>query len=184
MTDQNPTPRRRTRTEGIISQETSGVSESAETTQQPIQEPALEAKKLDAILARLSQLEEENTALKATVGQTEFERNFAQQTKDKRPTVKLMFIYDKRNNKRVITSWSNMIQDVVYVDGGRVHENQIVNVTFLDGKTEEMPYDMAFNHQNRTEPLPVESITTRNGKRYYTVEVEDQMVEIEETFIN
>lgn len=183
MTDQNPTPRRRQR-DGIISNEVTPTFDANEATQQPIQEPALEAKKLDAILARLSQLEEENTALKATVGQTEFERNLAQQTKDKRPTIKLMFIYDKRNNRRVITSWSNMIQDVVYVDGGRVHENQIVNVTFLDGKTEEMPYDMAFNHQNRTEPLPVESVTTRNGKRYYTVEVEGQMVEIEETFIN
>lgn len=184
MTDQNPTPRRRTRTEGIISQETSDVSESTETTQQPVQDTASQNDQLSQILAKLNKLEEENVALKATVGHHEFERNLAQQNADKRPTIKLMWIPDKTNNQRIITSWSNMIQDVVYVDGGRVHENQIVRVTFMDGKTEELPYSTAFNHQNRTKPLPVNAITTRSGKRYYVVEVQGQEVEVEETFIN
>lgn len=185
MANRNPAPQRRRREErleGVLSSVPLHVSQ--ETTQQPIQEPAKSNAELQQILARLNQLEQENQALKKSVGQQEFERNFAQQNVDKRPTIKLMWIPDERNNPRVIMSWERMITDDVYVDGGKIHETQRVRVTFFDGKTEEMSYHTAFNHQNRTKNLPVNAITTRQGKRWYVVELDGKEVEVEETFIN
>lgn len=139
---------------------------------------------LTALIERINKLEAEKEALAAAVGQDEFYRHLAGKEQDKRAQVRLQYIYDKDGNEKIITGWSKLLVDNVYVANGQVHETQTVNVTFLDGTTQTMPYEQAFNHRNRTDWYRVNGVTTRADGRYFLLEIDGKEIEIHEKFIN
>lgn len=141
---------------------------------------------LAQILDQMSKLVLENElknkeieALKKSVDITTYNNALSEQSKDDRRTVRLVMVEGKP-----LKSWSDMIIDEVVVDGGKIIENQKCRIEFLDGTTKEVLYTTAFNHINRTERLPINAITEKNGKTYYEIEYEGETHQIEKTFIN
>lgn len=128
----------------------------------------------------LAEMRASRDALIASVDQTKFHQALAHTKEDKRLLVRLRLINDK-----AVIAWSNMqTNDVRYYKGEEIVD-QTTTVTYVDGSQETLPYELVFNHVNKTGWLPVNSQKTdAQGKRSFFVEWEGQEVEVGEAFIN
>lgn len=123
--------------------------------------------------------EREVEALKKSVDQNAYNAAYLNQKKDDRMTIKLRQVEGK-----AVISWSNMIRDDVRVTNGEIVENQMCELTFYDGEKKEITYERAFNHQERTDWLPVIEKRIKEGKNLYVVEIDGKEHAIEEKFVN
>lgn len=134
---------------------------------------------VNKMMEQQKEKDREIEALKKSVDATAYNSAIANQSKDNRKTIKL-----RQVDGKTVISWSNMIRDDVRVTNGEVVENQMCELTFYDGTTVQMTYERAFNHQERTDWLPVLEKRERDGKNFYVVEIEGEQHAIEERFIN
>lgn len=139
----------------------------------------VQANDMDYVLSELRALREENEALKASVDPQKYAMATSTVNKDKRTQVRLRMV-----DEQPIIAWSKLIKNEVrYLRGEEIVDQRTV-VTFIDGKQEERTYDDVFNNTNRTDWLPVNGITHKEGKTFYIVEYLGDEHTIESTFIN
>jgi hypothetical protein len=134
---------------------------------------------MQEVLHELRSLRQENEALKASVDQQKYAAALNATSEDKRLQVRL-----RTFGGVPILSWSNLVRNEVRYVRGEEIVDQKTRITYLDGTEEELMYDAVFNNTNRTDWLPVNSTTLRNGKSFYAVEYEGKEYFVEDTFIN
>lgn len=148
--------------------------------------PNISKDKLDSILATVERLARENEALKKSVDQQVYQTHLLGDKTDKRLLVRLMVV-----NNKPLKGWSNLHTNSVYFNNltGQFTEDQTVTVQYIDGTEQKMKYTTAFNHNNRTDYLPVNGVSVRRTpegteERIFLVEYQGKEYEISEKFIN
>lgn len=119
--------------------------------------------------------------LTKTVDQGQFQRLQKQTAKDPLREVHLQSI-----GGDIIVEWSGMKKDHVYFDGGRLIEDQILGVKFLNGKEKDLKLSDFPKVTHRVGPYQIKKVSKESitGHEVFTIDIDGQLVEIDSRFVN